>query len=197
MSAVLTRERTEVPAGEAAKPAPRQSVRSRGRAAVLWGVGLFVLSQGMLRLGIELWQPELRDPLFEMRYRQLGNRLAHSPGPPVRVIFFGSSITAQGVKAGSVEESLTRAVGRPVVAYNLGIPGCGPFGQMVALRRLLDRGVRPDLAVIELTPLVHDTGDRLSDLALFEASAIAHHELALVQRYAPDPELTPQWWQTY
>jgi hypothetical protein len=153
-----------------------------------------VLSQVGLRAYIERREPELRDPTFEIKYRRLSRRLAECPAPPVKVVFFGSSMTAHGIAAGLLDEPLARASGRPAVAFNLGIHSSGPFSQLLYLRRLLDRGARPDLAVIEVTPMVYDAPDCPADVSLFPGARLERREVSLVERYAPDRELWPDWW---
>src|SRR5438034_10526546 len=88
----------------AAAPTRRRPVRAKetncrrrtARAAVLWGIAVFALSQVALRFFIERRLPELRDPTFEIKYRQLPERLASSPSAPAQVVFPGWSSSARG-----------------------------------------------------------------------------------------------------
>jgi hypothetical protein len=167
----------------------------QGRAALLWGLGFFVLSQIVLGLYTERREPALRDPTFEIKYRQLRRRMDGCPETPVTVVFFGSSMTVHGIDAGRLEEPLAQATGRPVVAYNLGIHTAGPLCHLLHMRRLLERGIRPDLVVIEISPLLHDCPDVPSDVGLLPGEMLERGEVALVQHYAPDAERRRQWWQ--
>ena len=188
MSATMTTEaRVGAPQGQ--KALSRRGLRGHGRAAVLWGLGLFVLSQVGLLAYIERRGPELRDPTFEVKYRLLTRRLAACPERPVTVICLGSSMTANGMNTGLLEGLLAQALNRPVVAFNLGFYSSGWLSQHIHLGRLLHRGVRPDLVVIELSPLVLDDAGVTNDLALFAGSRLEGREVALVRRYTTDPDL--------
>jgi hypothetical protein len=190
-SPALEAARLPCDGGRSRRPAPRQA-----RAAMLWGLGLFVFSQAALGLYIERRRPELRDPTFEIKYRQLKKQVSAAPAPPVTVVFFGSSMTASGIDAGLLEGPVAQAAGRPAVVFNLGVYNSGPLSNLIYLRRLLKRGLRPDLAVIEVSPLLHDFPTAPSDLALFPAQRLEHGEVALVQRYGNDKERWQQWWQS-
>jgi hypothetical protein len=175
---------------------PRRVQRmQRGRAALLWGLGLFILSQATLSLYTERRAPELRDPTFEIKYRQLRRRLDACSQRPVTVVFFGSSMTVHGIDAGRLEGPLAQAAGRPVVAYNLGIHRAGPLCHLLHVRRLLERGIRPDLIVIEVSPLLHDCLDVPSDIGLLPGEMLERHEVRLVQRYAADAQRWQHWLQ--
>jgi hypothetical protein len=174
--------------------APRRRDRRRqGRACLFWGLAFFALLQVTLGLYTEYCRPDLRDPTFEIKYRQLARRVAACPAPPVKVVFFGSSMTAHGIEAGLLEEPVARAVGRPAVVFNLGIHQSGPLSNLIYLRRLLGRGLRPDLAVIEVTPLVLDYPDKPGDAILFPGNRLERGEVAIVQGYSKDPDLCAEW----
>jgi hypothetical protein len=146
---------------------------------------------------IEGWRPELRDPSFEIKYRQLTRLLRQHQQPPATVIFMGSSMTANGVNAAIVEEPLASTLGRPVVAYNLAINGNGPLSHLVHMQRLLRRGIRPDVVVIELTPLICEVGQGRLDVRRFPAEVLEHPELDTLERYADQPALRTEWWQSH
>jgi hypothetical protein len=173
----------------------RRGIRGRqGRAALLWGIGLFVLSQLALIGQIAWREPELRDPTFEVKYRQLDRLLSASATPPLKVVFLGSSMTAYDINAGLLDQPLSQAAGRPVVCFNFGLLGGGPISELIYLGRLLQRGVRPDLAVIEVTPRVFNTP---SDLPFYQAHRLERSEVPLIQRYSGADGLQRQWWQAF
>jgi hypothetical protein len=201
---VTARPRPWAWAGEkASRPAeevPPQALashRRRGRAALVWGLALFVLAQAALRCYIERQEPVLRDPTFELKCRQLARCRAACPGPPVTVVFFGSSITLYGIEAGLLDEPLARALHRPAVAFNFGVHSSGPLSQLVYVRRLLERGIRPDLAVLEVTPLVYDSPQTFTDLGLLPASGLRRGEVELVRHYTHDPDLGLAWLEAF
>lgn len=173
----------------------RRGIRERqGRAALLSGIGLFVLSQLALIGHIAWREPELRDPTFEVKYRQLDKLLSASPTPPLKVLFFGSSMTAYDINAGLLEQPLSQAADRPVVCFNFGLLGGGPITERIYLGRLLQRGVRPDLAVIEVTPRIFDFP---WDLPFYQPHRLERSEVPLIQRYSGADGLQREWWQAF
>src|SRR5262249_5729664 len=151
-----------------------------GKSAVLWGLALFALGQLALRIGIEYGRPELRDPTFEIKFRQLSSRLAESAASPKTVIFLGSSTTAHGMTADLVEDTVAGSLECPGVAFNMGTRAAGPLTSLIPLRGLRARGIRPDLVVIELSPPLYDSADEPSDLQRFPANVLEHEDVALV-----------------
>ena len=165
-------ERTEtMPTLQRAAPArrTRAQLQARARTVVLGAVGLFLLAQIGLRGVIEFARPELRDPVFEIKYRQYV-RLRHQAGPAAAsVVFMGSSLSAHGVRADLVDQPVAAALGRPAFGFNLGTNGSGPFTHRVYLQRLLQRGDKPDLVILELSPIFFDFPDGPNDLEHFPA----------------------------
>src|SRR5262249_52948726 len=134
MPATLLRPEKEMQS----EPTPRPSVcatrRRRGRAAILWGLALFVLTQVGLRLFIERVRPALRDPTFEIKYQQLVRQVAAFPEAPLKVVFLGSSMTAHGIDAAALDGPLSAAAQHPTLAFNFGIHRSGPLSQLVYVR---------------------------------------------------------------
>src|SRR5205085_10198472 len=126
-------------------------------AAVLWANAVLVLGQVVLRYGIDHYWPELRDPSFEIKARRLSQVIAESPRPPLTVIIVGSSISRNIFKAQYLEEQLSSELDRPAAVMNMSTLGAGPLTELVWTRRLIERGIRPDLVCIEVTPLQFNT----------------------------------------
>jgi len=171
----------------------RERLRCQGKAALLWGLALFVLAQAGLRFFIDTVRPELRDPTFEVKFRQFKDRLAACSAQPLSIVFFGSSMSVHGIKPSVLEPLLARELQRDIVAHNLAIHASGPLSHLIYLNRMLQRGVRPDLVVIEVSPLLHDTLKNTSDLALFPVSRLERLDLPLVEQYGHDYNLKWQW----
>jgi hypothetical protein len=146
---------------------------------------------------IEGCWPELRDPTFEIKVRQLTRLRRQHPQPPATIVFLGSSMTANGVNAAMIETPLADNLGRPVVAYNLGINGNGPLAHLVHVQRLLRRGIRPDLVFVEVGPLMCDIAEARNDLARFPGNRLEHGDLAILDRHAASPDLHAEWWQAH
>jgi hypothetical protein len=108
----------------------------------------------------------------------------------------GSSRTTVGFKASQLERELARHCNRPVVAFNFGITGAGPMLQLLSLQRLLDRGIRPDLLLIEVLPPVLAGQLPNAELERLAVSRLWLGELPLLERYgAPGPHVRNTWWQ--
>jgi hypothetical protein len=170
----------------------------RARACVLWGAVGFVALQLGLALAIEYWLPEIRDPSYGYKAARLVRRLA-APGPrPTLVLLLGSSRTATDVNTRELEAELSQAHGSPVVAFNFGIPGAGPLVELLYLKRLLDRGVRPDLVLIEiLPPVLAGQEEAVRWSSQFPAQRLWLHEVPLARRYVLDDELRESWWRAW
>jgi hypothetical protein len=117
---------------------------------VAWGAVCFVAGQLGLGLAAEFY-PRIRDPFFGDKLVKLKRRLPAEDRPPT-VVVLGTSRTGLAFHGKVAEARLKDELGRPVVAFNYGIPASGPVTHLVYLRRLLDAGVAPDLLVLEVLP---------------------------------------------
>ena len=93
----------------------------------------------------------LRDPLYADKESRFFERVA-SKGQAVTVAMFGSSRTSNALRGTDLEAILELSLGRPVVAFNFGVPSSGPITQTLYLKRLLATGMRPDLVLFEIMP---------------------------------------------
>ena len=173
----------------------RTMLRRRSRAAVLWAVGVLVLGQVGLRFGIDHYWPQLRDPSFEIKAGRLSRIIAQSPAPPVTVIMVGSSVARNAFKAQYLEEELSRELGRPVAVMNMSCLGAGPLTELVWTRRLIDRGIRPDLVCVEVSPFQFNTPGAPVDAPRFPDHMLSEADLEILERYSDDPELRAKWSQ--
>ena len=165
--------------------------------AVIAGLAFFALWQIGLGTLIEAWRPELRDPSFEIKYRQLTRLLRLHQEPPATILFMGSSMTANGVNAGLLEQPLASSLGRPVVSYNLAINGDGPLAHLIHMQRLLRRGIRPELVVVELSPLLCEVGQVKQEIRRYPPNLLEHSDLDIMERHADQPDLYTDWWQAH
>src|SRR5262245_9114159 len=98
----------------------RLTVR-RPRAALLWGLALFLAGQVVFFLSLDLWRPNLRDPEYAFRRDRLVEQLQRrSPGQPF-VLALGSSRVAMGLRP----EAIAQQPDGPLV-FNFGMIGSGP-----------------------------------------------------------------------
>src|SRR5207248_6909094 len=83
---------------------------------------------------------------------RLRRRLSAPGDRPFFIAALGSSLTDYGLRGRTAERALVKAIGRPVLVANFGIPGDGPFCELLHLRRILADAGRPDLVLIEVLP---------------------------------------------
>ena len=154
----------------------------RARSSVIGAVlGLILLN---LALAVVVYfDPRLRDPMFEVPAHDFRERAAASE-QPLTVAFLGSSRTGNGIRPVVAQELIAAETGRPCVAHNLHVPGGGPITQLVHWRRLLNRGPRPDVIVIEVCPpwLSMPTGQPV-EAGAFRGDRMSRSETELVQVY--------------
>jgi hypothetical protein len=162
----------------------------------LWGAALFVAGQLTLAAAIEWRLPQLRDPFYAHKERRLLQRLAAAPAPRRTVLMLGSSRTACALRGQDVERALAGPDGAPVV-FNFGIPGAGPFTELLTLRRLLARGVKPDLLLVEVLPPVLAGQVTLAEISRLEPGRLWHADLPLVERYVPEGRFRAGWWESF
>jgi hypothetical protein len=174
----------------------RRRVARRGRSALLWGAAAFVLGQLALAAAIEWRLPQLRDPHYAHKERRLLRRLAEAPAPPRTVLMLGSSRTACALRGQVAEWELAGPGGSPVV-FNFGLSGAGPLTELLTLRRLLARGVRPDLLLIEVLPPVLAGQVTLAEVSRLEPGRLWYADLPLAERYVPEGRLRAGWWESW
>jgi hypothetical protein len=149
---------------------------------LLTGLGAFAGLQLTLALAYLAWPLPLREPDFAARLACLRRRAAARP-KPCTVVFLGSSRVHMGVRAGEMEAPLGQALGRQVVAFNLGTGGCGPQRSLLNWHRLRLKGVRPDLLVVEVLPgLLVDAYNDLCEAAC-PTAAVCWDDLGVLERY--------------
>lgn len=174
-----------MPAVDGPPPARRRPNRRRRRArsTVVGAVlGLVVLNLGLVAV-VNL-RPGIRDPLFDLPAERFRQRVAAADDRPVTIAFLGSSRTGGGIRPKVVEEMVTAGTGRRCVAHNLHVPGNGPVGELVHWNRLLDRGPRPDVVVIEITPPRFASAEGVPDEAvLLHGDRLTRPEIRLVRGY--------------
>src|ERR1700722_10733727 len=120
----------------------RRPDAARCRSAVLWGLASFAAAQVALALCIEYRWPALRDSEEAVKLAGLLECRARTAGRPL-VLALGSSRTLMGFRPDALPRSQD-ASGEEPAAYNYGRLGLGPVREIVALRGLLARGIRPD-----------------------------------------------------
>jgi len=93
----------------------------------------------------------LRDPVYGDREARLRMLEASAMPGAFEVLMLGTSRTGYAFQGRRIEQRLA-TLGRPVIAFNFGIPASGPITHKLYLDRLLNDGHRPNLIVLEVLP---------------------------------------------
>src|SRR5947209_2301076 len=195
MQSTLTRTHARPDLSRTERPMPRsRQFGPRSRAALVCGVITFAVLQVGLRLAIDYWLPDLRDPTFEIKARQFQHALSlHVGQKPLSVSMFGSSVTGRTFNGKYLETLVTQQMGKPVVVFNMSDHAAGPLTHLVYLRRLLERNIKPDLVLLEVFPVVFNSRHEPADIIHFPAYRLARRDLEVVERYSADPGLRSEW----
>ncbi|OWK42969.1 hypothetical protein FRUB_02568 [Fimbriiglobus ruber] len=183
--------------GAATTPAVRPASRRRAPRALAWAaVGIVVLQFG-LGTAAELYT-RIRDPLYGDKLAKLRRRVEEPTTDPLKVVMFGSSRTGLAFHGLRVEERLRVDLGRPVVAFNYGIPAAGPVTELVYVNRLLADGITPDLVLLEVLPsTLAEVPNGPLERHWFFADRLRYSEQAIVIRHGFDPSVVHErWWRT-
>ena len=176
-----------------------QFFRARRRAprAVLWGFAIFAASQLGLGLAADLY-PRIRDPLYGDKKVKLARRLPSTGERPSTVVMLGSSRTGLAFHGCRVEERLAVELGRPAVAFNMGVPASGPVTHLVYLNRLIDDGIVPDFVVVEVLPSMIAIGkDSPLEQNWFYADRLKYGERDTVIRNGfSAAKVNDRWWKS-
>lgn len=129
-------------------------------------------------------KPALRDPIYYVKEDLLAKRLAPESLDRLTVVALGSSRTGNAFHPLTAEREISKATGKRCIAFNISLPGGGPVTQLIHLRRLLERGLKPDILLVEIIPSMcadrkgvpperaHLRADRVSKKELDELTAI-------------------------
>ena len=118
------------------------------RRELAWYLAGFALVQAALAVAVDACWPTVRDPDFAEVAERLRDRLAETPDRPL-IVILGSSRLQLALRPAQL--GLTSA-NDPLV-MNCSVCAAGPMMHQIALRRLLDAGIRPHLVCIEAMPL--------------------------------------------
>ncbi len=117
---------------------------------LLWALGFFVAAQLGLVLALSHWHPSLTESWWEHKREQLRQLTAREPDRSL-LVMLGSSRTDDAFQAGRLN-GLPGPGGKPLLAFNLGVPMVGPLREGLYLNELLEAGIRPHLLLVEFLP---------------------------------------------
>jgi len=162
------------PRRAAPAPAPPTTRRQRARTAILLAVATAIAAHVWLAARVESDRPEWREPEFFHRVNA-ARGLKRADTRPLLAIL-GGSRPQMGLDPAAL----------PANAFNFSQSGCLPVGVWLNVTRLLDAGLEPRFALIEVLPPVLADGapaeERLHPERLSEA------ELARLAPFIQDAE---------
>lgn len=119
--------------------------RRAGRRAVVSFVVVFLLANVAFSVGMDHAFPGVRDPEYGRRATRWQQRKREHPNREFTALL-GSSRMAMGARP-----ELAHAETGPLV-FNFSLVGSGPIMELMALKRLLRDGVKPDAILFEYWP---------------------------------------------
>lgn len=156
----------------------RRRVVRLQRKELFWMLAGFAAIQLVLGAAVEHFWHEVRDPEFVRRAECLRRRRSEAPGRPF-ILALGSSRMQMGLRG----DRLSSGEQAPFV-YNFGIPASGPLMQQITLRRLLDVGIRPDFAFVEVMPMsFSQRGGLPLEESSLDAARLQFHEVVRLAPY--------------
>jgi hypothetical protein len=161
---------------------PRRMTRG-ARALLVWIPLWYAVAHVALLMWMDArWEPN-RVRVEQDKWEQLHQRLAEAPGRPL-VVMLGSSRTDWAFQAGRLN-GLPGPDGRPLLAYNFGVPTTGPMHESLYLSDFLDRGIRPRLLLVEFvaTHLNQSRRGILSEERFTIPTWLSAHQLLFLRPY--------------
>jgi hypothetical protein len=175
-------------------PGSRQRF-TRARRAVCVALAVFLVAQVLLAVAVEGSLPELCDPAYGLKLKQLRARLRACAAPPELVVALGSSRVAHGFDGALLEDDLGRQLGRPAVLYNLGRLGGGPISECLYLHRLLAEGIRPNRLLVEVLPRMLTRAASKAEMESLEFATLDPADVAVLERFGAMKPRLPWWVQ--
>lgn len=159
------------------------NLSKRGRAAVLWGLGVFLLLQLSLDIAADSWWPGLRYPEYGRKLEMI-QRLRDERASQPSLVALGTSRTAFGLTpaAGIARPNQDRAW-----QFNFALTGQGPIQELVCLHRLLAAGVRPSRLLVEIHPPLLHQAHPYFEPGLSDLGRLNWADIRVMARYTAEP----------
>jgi hypothetical protein len=172
---------------------PRRMQHS-ARSLLGWILLWYVVGQLLLFVWMDgSWQLN-RTRIEGEKWKELHARLAETPDRPL-VLMLGSSRVDWAFQAGRLS-GRKGPDGRPLLAYNFGVPTTGPLHEALYLHDLLDEGVRPRLVLVEFVATLLNQSQRglLSEEHFTLPPWLSAHQVRFFQPYVSNKRrLTVEW----
>ena len=160
-------------------------VRAKARKCVLYGgIALLSIVVGFNVAG-DLRHPEWWDPPYGLRERLLEEAIRKQPEKPL-LLFLGTSRSSDGL----CSEKFDRMPS--LLAFNFGCANALPIHLLATLKRLLQRGIRPDYVMVELMPA--SLCDSRTPDGLLTASRLRLNEISFIEDHLANPSLYKADW---
>jgi hypothetical protein len=126
---------------------PHKQKRRLNRSTVCWYLAGLVIVHLGVSVAVHFAGSAFRDPNFNNSAARLAVRCAEAPDRPL-LLALGSSRTLMGLDAGLVNRT-----DKSLLVYNFSDLGAGPMLEQLFLRRILARGVRPSMVLLDIAPM--------------------------------------------
>ena len=128
-------------------PPRNPAKQARGRRVVLLLVGFLVAGQGLAGYVIDHHGLAIRFPSAAIVLQELAT------APPSAVVWMGTSRSEGGIRPDVMNTGLWKRYGRHRVnLFNAAVPAGDPYVSSYLLDALLERGHRPEILVVEVSP---------------------------------------------
>jgi hypothetical protein len=124
-------------------------MKRSGRTVLLWFLAWYAVAQLVVICVKDRWQPIA--PANECLKWPALRRLVADGSDRSLVLMLGSSRACWAFRAGALDGMLGPD-GRPLRAFNFGIPSTGPIHEWLYLRDMIAEGIRPRLLLVEFLP---------------------------------------------
>lgn len=130
----------------------------------------------------------LGDPVFHRRAVGFEKRLHASATPPdLCIVTMGTSRVQNGLTGYVIEKRLQDELNLNTIAFNFACPGSGPISYQLQLKRLLERGIKPDHVIVEVfVAMLHQKNGKLIEQDFLTPSRIRPREVSFVCQYGID-----------
>jgi hypothetical protein len=154
---------------------------------MLWSLAFYALAALVLNLVVDWWCPNREEALYRTKLERLQELVRQRPDHSL-VLMLGSSRTDAAFQAGRFD-GMAGPDGRPVLAFNFGIPTAGPLREQLYLREILDLGIRPRLLLVEFLPplFTRPYRDLISEEGWTFAGWLRASQLVRLYPYLGDP----------
>lgn len=173
----------------------------RSRADVVWAIASLLVLQLGFATAINTGLVQLDDgTTFASKSDQFQNQLTLVENDSLVVAAFGSSRIMNGFDAAGMENRLSEGRNGRTVVYNFGVPGGGNIYTFLSIEKLIAEGVRPDLILVEVYPILLRQG---SEQDWFAGNEMRSKSFENAERYGIQTVSRPwyeEWlfpWHTY